>query len=149
MISSTQTATTCSKTSCTSVITETDANNMESVNCNSRLPRRRPLCDAIVAGFESLGQNNTYPNYDAAVRSGRKGNNGGRGGEVLALGRNSGAAGDGDGDGVGGVCRGIGFVVWIPRSNVEQADSRHVVLYGGGHDGLVTVREHTIHTELA
>lgn len=35
--------------------------------------------------------------------------------------------------------RGVGYVVWIPRSNVEQEDSRLVVLYGGGYDGLFMV----------
>lgn len=146
MISSTQTRATYSKTSCTSA-TETDE-NMERVDSKSRLPCRRPLCDAIVAGFASLGQNSAHPNNDPGVCGGRKANNSGRSGEVLVLGKNSGGDEDGHGDGVGVGCRGMGYVVWIPRSNVEQGDSRLVVLYGGGHDGLVTVREHTIHIEL-
>lgn len=36
-------------------------------------------------------------------------------------------------------CRGVGYVIWIPRSNVELEDSRLVVLYGGKFDGLFTV----------
>lgn len=94
--------------------------------------RHRRLFEVIVRGFESLARRNHYHHYwtDGGAASARQS-----------------AAIDG---------RGAGYVVWVPRReqhlqqnpdswNEETDDvaegGRHVVLYGGGYEGLFAVRK--------